>query len=380
MDTLRFAIIHSLDRENPRDEFGLHLREDVLDRTNEHVISLAQQLVSLVGREGSAVTYGRFRDDRREGPFPAAVERMATASDEQSFIAMSKTAMEQLKQRADDENFATGGIVCFVSYQMDAVDYLLVAMIKERDALTLTAEFVPESVSEIDLTKLHQAAKVNIPKYLGALKITGQNQVADSEAIDEEADNEDPNNTYLSFVNKNSRTEVATYFVEALGCERSLSSSKATARAVTAVTKYVASIAETRHLQSKARQDIIEYLSGQPDGAIVTIDRIARVVEHAVGPRLSEHLMHMREALNGDKFRIPEEFKLHSRALLKYTQIVGKAHNWQIKFEIGALDREDSDIVYNEEEGTLTLRNLPEDLISKIDNELRNRPAPRDDN
>lgn len=378
MDTLNFVIIHSLERESSREPFVVTLREQVLDTANEHVVSLAEQLVGLVGRDGSAVTYGKFRSDRREGPFPAAVSELANAASAESFIAMSATAMDQLREKADDQNFATGGFVCFVAYRVDGADFLLVAMIKERDALTLTKDFVPTAISEIDLTKLHQAARVNLPSYLSAIRraeaVAARGEDLDEENGDEDAAGDDPNNTYLSFINKNSRTEVATYFIEALGCERSLSSAKATTRLVVAVTKYVNSVLAISHLDSKARQSVLEYLSEQPDGAVVTLDRIVRIVEHAVGPDLSEHLHEMRTALNGENFRIPEEFKLHAKSLTKYTQISGRAHNWQLKFEVGALDREDSDIVYNADDSSLTLRNLPPELIEKIESELNNRP------
>lgn len=373
MNTLKFAIIHSLDRESGRDPFEIRYRSSVLNSADQYVQSLARQLVALIGKEGSAVTYGRFRSDRREGPFPDTVATLAASFVETDFIRMSRVAMQQLKDRADQQNFATGGFVCFLAYKAEDADFLVVAMIKERDGLALNEDFEPTVVSEVDLTKLHQAARINLERYLAVR----QREVGESsEGHGDRNDGDEieaPDNTYLSFINKNSRSEVATYFTEALGCERSLSSSKATTRVVSAVTKYVASIAETQHLQYKVRQDVISYLDEQPDGAIITLDRIARVVEHAVGVELSEHLLEMRSVLNGEQFRIPEEFKLHATSLRKYTELTARAPRWSLRFEVGALDRQNADITYDDEDQTLKLRNLPPDLVEKIERALADR-------
>lgn len=75
MDTLNYAIIHSLDREDGSSPFSIRYRERTLDTGNKYVVALTQQLVSLVGKDGSVVSYGKLRDDRREGSSPTRAAR-----------------------------------------------------------------------------------------------------------------------------------------------------------------------------------------------------------------------------------------------------------------------------------------------------------------
>src|SRR3546814_20818942 len=78
---------------------------------------------------------------------------------------MSKVAMEELRGKASQESFATGGHVCFFVYRIRTSSFLLVAMVKERGGMVLSAALEPTEITEIDLSKLHQAARVNLDRY-----------------------------------------------------------------------------------------------------------------------------------------------------------------------------------------------------------------------
>lgn len=43
--------------------------------------------------------------------------------------------------------------------------FLPVAMVKERGGMVLSADLEPTEITEIDLSKLHQAARVNLDRY-----------------------------------------------------------------------------------------------------------------------------------------------------------------------------------------------------------------------
>lgn len=363
MDALKLAIIHSLDRESPQGQFEVTYREDALDSENKVVQSLAKQLVSLIGKEGSSVTWGQFRDDRREGPFPESVQALTAQRDVEQFVLMSRTAMEELRAAAQAENFATGGYVCFLVYEHQEADFLLVAIIKERGALMLSANFEPTEIIEMDLSKLHQAARINLTRY------------SDFLAGPDEAEDDDTDRTYLSFINRSSRQEAASYFVDALGCEKGISSAKATTAVIVAVNKYVKSVPQTKALASTARLAVIDYMTAQPEGASITLDTIVTVVEHAVGVDLCPHLEGLREALNSEQYKIPNEFTINRKTLSTYSRIKAKADNWQISFENGALGTQDSDIIYNRAEHSLKLMHLPDDLVAKVEEALAARDA-----
>src|SRR3546814_20919837 len=100
-----------------------------------------------------------------EGLLPSHVQPLISDSTEAAFIAMSKVAMEELRGKASQESFATGGHVCFFVYRIRTSSFLLVAMVKERGGMVLSAALEPTEITEIDLSKLHQAARVNPDRY-----------------------------------------------------------------------------------------------------------------------------------------------------------------------------------------------------------------------
>lgn len=368
MDELQFAIIHSLDKAAGSAAASIRTRDSVLDIDKPAVRSLAEQLAKLVGKDGSSVFWGQFGTNRREGLFPSSVQSLLGGCTEEAFIASSHVAMRELESKACEENFATGGHICFIAYRIQATDFLLVAMIKERSGMVLSADLEPTQITEIDLSKLHQAARVNLDRYRSVLaQASGESPVADDqpEAAEEK--------TYLCFVNRKSQSDVADYFVEALGCEKGVASGRATKAVVSEVYRFVKSVAEIRDKASAARMAVIDYMCEQGDGTLVTLDTIAAVVRHTVGVDYERHVDGLKDHLNSDGVQIPDEFPLSAKVLRSYTRIVGKGPRWQLSFENGALGVGEGEIIYNPQEQSVTVTHLPQGMVRQIEAALAAR-------
>src|SRR3546814_927330 len=241
MDELKFAIIHSLDKTEGALSASVRTRDSVLDIQKPVIEDLAEKLAKLVGKDGSSVYWGQFGTGRREGLFPSHVQPLISDCTEAAFIAMSKVAMEELRGKASQESFATGGHVCFFVYRIRTSSFLLVAMVKERGGMVLSAALEPTEITEIDLSKLHQAARVNLDRY-GAFLAP-----ANGKAISTQHTSEDgTEKTYLCFINRKSQSDVAEYFVEALGCEKGVASGRTTKAVVTEIRNYVKSVPEIK--------------------------------------------------------------------------------------------------------------------------------------
>ncbi|QHB72508.1 nucleoid-associated protein [Stenotrophomonas sp. 364] len=135
-----------------------------MDVSISQVQSLGQQLSRVVGRDGSTVFWGQFGTNNREGQFPGAVENLTASSDLAAFMTLTEVAMAKLVASAGKELLSTGGYVFFMFYEVNATPFLLVGMIKERGALSLSADMVPTDIRELDLSKLDQAAPINLAR------------------------------------------------------------------------------------------------------------------------------------------------------------------------------------------------------------------------
>ncbi|RUL65781.1 nucleoid-associated protein [Dyella dinghuensis] len=362
MDQLKFAIIHALKKERTVREAEVQLRGRPLDVGKAPVLKLATQLANLMGRDENAVSWGQFGDRRREGLFPGATAELADHVTEEAFLQVAHTAMTELAGQASEENFATGGYIFFACYAQQAATYLLIAMIKERGGITLGADFEPTEVNEVDLSKLHQAARINLNRYAEFLAQQGGAPIA----ADEEK-------TYLCFVNRKGKEDVAGYFIQALGCERGVSSGRATSSLIKAVKNYVKGQAAIANKASEARQAVIDYLQSLPDHAIVELDHVIRVVQRVVAVDQYELLEGLKLFLNSEEMQIPNEFPVSKTTLKSYIRIAAKADQWNLNFESGALGIADSEIVYDRARHTLTLTRLPPETVRKIEDTLRDR-------
>lgn len=368
MEELTFAIIHSLEKSKGTLSATVRTRDSVLDIQKPVIKDLAETLAKLVGKDGSSVYWGQFGTNRREGLFPSHVQPLISDSTEAAFITMSKVAMEELRAKASEEGFATGGHVCFFLYRIQTSSFLLVAMVKERGGMVLSADLEPTEITEIDLSKLHQAARVNLDRYGAFLEL------ADGQSIPAPDDSEDSTEkTYLCFINRKSQSDVAEYFVEALGCEKGVASGRTTKAVVTEIRKYVRSIPEIKEKAPAVRLAVIEHLQGQEDGAMVSLDKVVAVARHAVGVDLERYVDGLKDHLNSEVVQIPDEFPVSAIALRSYTRISGKASRWQFSFENSALGEQDAEIIYDATEKSLKLTQLPPSMIAKVEETLAAR-------
>lgn len=368
MDELDFAIIHSLEKARGASSATVRARTKVLDVRKPVIRGLAETLAKLIGKDGSAVYWGQFGTNRREGLFPTNVKNLASECTEEAFFALSEVAMEELRVKASEESFATGGHVCFFLYRAQSMSFLLVAMVKERGGMVLTDDMEPTEITEIDLSKLHQAARVNIDRYRAFLTTSGQ----DAGAVAAEPE-DSTEKTYLCFINRKSQSDVAGYFVEALGCEKGVASGRTTKAVVTEIRNFVRSVPEIKDVAPAVRLAVIDYLQSLEDGSLVSLDKVVAVARNAVGVELEEHVAGLKDHLNSDGVQIPDEFPVSATALRTYTRISAKSSRWQISFENGALGVDDAEIIYDCVEKSLKLTQLPSEMIKKVEDTLAAR-------
>lgn len=363
MQNLRFAVIHSLDKE--RNEIVATTRlKRLLNAKNEKVIELSNQLVELVGKEGGAVSWGQFGADKRQGEFPDGVYLFCDDSSGENFVELSKTAMEELRKESEQERLATGGYVCFFAYDSQGALFILVAMIKERDALQLSDDFVPTGSRQIDLSKLHQAARININRLVES-RVGNSNDPSTSSEL-----------TYLSFVTRRDKTTLASgYFVSALGCVRGLSVERITARAVTEVTAFIKKIPQIKDQARTARRAVIDHLAQVPEGVNATIKGIVTAVCASLAPENAHFVEGLADHLNSEKIQLPDEFEVSAKAMKAFNRIRSKSELWELSFEDAALGTKDSALVYSKVQKSLTIVNLPPELTQRIEETLRDREA-----
>ncbi|HWU44773.1 MAG TPA: nucleoid-associated protein [Bdellovibrio sp.] len=371
---LIYAVIHGFVKEAKSTVISDIVKKDVvLDRTLPAVVAVVKGVYGLLGKSGNSVSYGQFGDDMRQGPFPQQFKAYVDTpidkngkrklSDEKRFLALSHTVVKELIEAAKDQPFATGGHILVAHYTSDNEPYMLIAMIKQQGGVTLDENYVPIEINEIDLKKVNQAARINIRRYLDVI------DTPDSK--DEEAEDK----TYLCFVVQQKTVKASDYFTKALGCTKGIAAAKATSNAIAGVEDFFRATDLLKKYRSRSRDAVATYLQSCLDQNIsATLEGICHVAVAHVHPDDIESVAGLKDHLNGEKCKVPAAFAVHGATLRSKIRIKVDNVQWSMQFEKQLLGvTEQAVFFYNEEEKTLTINSLPDDLVKRIETELKLR-------
>ncbi|MFM4647544.1 nucleoid-associated protein [Aeromonas bivalvium] len=350
-------IIHLLKKEQESNVTEIVPGETLLSSTDENTIKLVDRLDKLYSRRGNAAIYGSFSDPS-VNPFPVAVSKyVSNEGVEREFISMSRVAMSQVEESASKISQATGGYIVFSHYEDDNdVEYILIASIKATSGLNISKDLKIISVPEIDLSKIHQAARINVSAFKLSKPGVDEEEVDNIE--DENEDIEDNSPYYLSFISPRTTDGVSGYFSRGLGCSDGVKPIKATKNTFKLVDK-IMSHPELNEYRIDVVRSVTDYLKAVKDDktSVASIDGIENAIKRAIPINLHIHTGDIFALANSEEFKIPEEFNVHSKKLDELTRISIKSRKWEVNFDKNMLGfTEKSEIWYNEDGNSLVIR------------------------
>lgn len=353
---LNHVVIHHLRKEPKQPIQKPIIKENTLDNDAEFVRALVEGVIDLYGAKDNNAIFGTFAEAKEEpGYFPGAFEKFRVGSQkENGFINLTKTAMNSLQNRARDVNFASGGYILFASYTSLEKPFLIVAMIKQREGLQLNDALEPIGIKELDLSKLHQAARINIDRYL-----------AHGLASDEEKEKL----SYLSFVSPRNNQSASGYFIKSLGCSGGVAASRATDNAFVGMSDFFNKNHELKSKAKELRADVCSYMRDCYDEKRpASINDLVALARKHLPANYDEDKRKLVEAelssyLNSDDVQVPTEFRIHLATVNKRARVKLKTSNWQLQFEKHSLGQdENAEIWYDKENSRLVINNLPSEI------------------
>ncbi len=362
------VIIHELVKTQHKPIQPSNLRDEILDPGLDSVQKLVVGITSLYGKRNNTAHYGTFRSDEGRGYFPDAFESYAASMtpNNKFFFDLSLMGMKSLYQTAENIHAASGGYILFSDYSNAQGRFFLVAMIKQKEGLTLSKMLVPEELAQIDLSRLYQAARISFGK-LSAYK-------AADEVTQQELN-------YLSFVSPSSTKSAAGYFVSALGCAPGTAAARATDTIIRESVAFFRQHDELRNHRQEFKNLLMEYLTRKEERGesvkLSEVENLARRYMPADHPGKADEIAdEFISHLNSEEHSVPVEFPVSKRALVKHRQIRYKADNWDLAFERVALgETDDAQVYYDRQGGRIILNTVPTKMIELIQEELNSRKA-----
>lgn len=360
------VVIHELVKEQHQPIQPTTLRAAILDPNNEIVIKLVDGITSLYGTRNNSAHYGTFRTGDGSGAFPDSFSTYTESPtpDDAQFLALTRVAMEELYRKAESSHASSGGYILFADYSNLQSRFFIIAMIKQKDGIRLSAALEPEELTELDMNRLYQAARINFGKLSAYIAAS-------------ETDRQDL--SYLSFVSPNAGKTAAGYFVTALGCAPGAASARATDTLVKESTAFFRNNVFLHPSRKRFKDNLLVYLARKEETGesvkLSEVEEIARPFMPAGEAGQTDELASAFIAhLNSEEHAVPVEFPVNKGVLRKHTHICYSADNWDVKFERHSLGVTDAaQVYYDRANNRITIRDLPDSLIAKISEELESR-------
>lgn len=316
-----------------------NLRTKELDCNSPIVIKLSQELIQKYGKKYNTVTYSSFDTDKiRRGKFPDAFQKYHSLKrkTKQAFIDLSVLVMNELATKASKIKSSSGGYILFLDYFYDKNSYLVIAMIKQKDALTITDNLNLEELLSIDLSKIHQATRINCTHYSQALA----------------SKNDD--NFYLSFVSSATDGNTSSYFITALGCQKNTSASKMTKNIIDVSEAFFENDPEIKKYTNDFKDELIKYLTYCCDKKqMATLEQViskARLILDLSGFQNSNQKAdELLEILNSESVNISAAFNVNKDQLNKMLKVKLENDDYTLNFARKLLGTTEAHKIYFDE-------------------------------
>lgn len=329
---IKEAIIHGFEKDAQSYEVELKPRESV-SQLDEKMVHLGEEVLKAYGRRSDS--NGTFDENEVAYPFSRILREYHR--EDLSLVEFSKTACELIAAQMRQSYLSTGGYAFFIRYDNFGQDWLLVLMLKLKAGTSINPETL-ELLSSLsfDISHLHEAARVNLDKWIGG----GQ--------------------PYLSFIKKSSgKDDVTKYFRLALGCTEYTDSKYNSEQVVGALDKYCEDHGIEGEDRQQARKKLYDYFEekNNSDDKSVNLVALSAMIDDAEPEKFYHYIKD-----NG--IPVSDVFTPAKSVYGRLKRIKRKFGGVTIGFDVEDVLRDNVD--YDEENELLYIRNIPESLIHDI--------------
>ena len=323
-NTIHNLIVHRLHKEpNGPGRVTLHDAEIPANGAAQRLIDQLCQLYNQRIGKG----FGQFEQDETQYPFPRLL-RQHLVEQQLDFVALSRQLMDELQQRAEQEPLSSGGYVLFARVSNATMNFLFVAVISEIIGTAVNEQMQVEDCVHLDMNNLRVAGRIDLDSWQAG------------------------GEKYISFLR--SRGDIAAYFKLFLGCNDVVTPLKETRKLVHGLEQF----ANTQQMLPEQRDQLFErahsYLDALGDESSTV--NLATIAEQ-VWPDAPQTL---QAALQDENLELSGGFVPDRRAIKPLMRFKASAPQWKLEFDRSSL--RSGAVIYNKENDTLVLFDIPDEL------------------
>ncbi|UVL69997.1 nucleoid-associated protein YejK [Pseudomonas protegens] len=325
------SIIHKIDKKPDGSPAVLHyagaeladseIRDDLMHQLNE----------SYNAKQGKA--WGLFHPASGAFPFSGWLKEYLDGG--LNFITFSRVAVEHLTKLMEESNLSIGGHVLFCHYQQGLIDYLVIALLQEAEAVTVADGLALTPVRRLDLDHIQLAARINLSEWKGNPK----------------------SRQYISFIKGKNGRKASDYFRDFIGCQEGVDGPGETRTLLKAFSDFVESEDLPEDSAREKTQALVSYSMAQAKlGEPVSLEELSELIDEDRPKAFYDHIR------NKD-YGLSPEIPADKRTINQFRRFTGRAEGLSISFEQHLLG---SKVEFDQPGGTLTLRGLPTQLVEQL--------------
>lgn len=286
---------------------------------------------------------GTFGANPTTHQFPVRLREYCSC--ELSFHDFTINALALIEREMGKSLLASGGFALFLRYADSNNDYLLVAMLKLKAGAGINEETLDlEPTLNIDVSLLHEAARINLNQYAAAAQ------------------------PYLTFIRGRSRKgDVTEYFRAALACENYTDAKFHTAQLMKAAGDFVnarediENEADRKKERSEMRARLYECFSQNKSEVVL------QTLAAAIMPSdPEEFLTFVRDSTVNEHYQLPHQFQPDKKTFSQLKRIQGRIGK-TISLSFSVDDVQQSRVVYDPSSNAILLYEPSAELIRGIE-------------
>ncbi|WP_262020277.1 nucleoid-associated protein YejK [Pseudomonas sp. Pse35] len=328
---VRHSVIHKIDKKPDGSPAVLFLSssEQVESQARDDLMSQLNESYNATAGKG----WGFFHHESGAFPFSGWLGKyMAGVTD---FLAFSNTAVEHLTRLMEESNLTTGGHALFCHYQQGMTDYLVIALVQETEAVTMTEELSLLTIKRLDLDHIRLAARINLSEW----KSNPQSK------------------QYISYLKGKQGRRINDYFRDFIGCQEGIDGPSETRTLLKAFSDFVESEDLPEESAREKTHTLVSYSMAQAKlGEPITLDELSGLIDE-------DRPKNFYDFIKAKDYGLSDTLPPDKKTLNKFRRFTGRAEGMSISFEAHLLGDK---IKFDEEGGTLTLRGLPTQLTEQL--------------
>jgi nucleoid-associated protein len=328
---VRHSVIHKIDKKPDGTPAVLFLgaSEQVESQARDDLMSQLNESYNATAGKG----WGFFHQESGAYPLSGWLSKyLAGVTD---FLSFSTTAVEHLTKLMEESNLTTGGHALFCHYQQGLTDYLVIALVQETEAVTMTEELALMTVKRLDLDHIRLAARINISEW----QTNRQSK------------------QYISYLKGKQGRKLNDYFRDFIGCQDGIDGPGETRTLLRAFSDFVESEDLPEESAREKKHTLVSYSIAQAKlGEPIALEELSGLIDE-------DRPKNFYDFIKAKDYGLSETLPPDKKTLNKFQRFTGRAEGMSISFEAHLLGDK---IEFDEAVGTLTLRGLPTQLTEQL--------------